>query len=74
MSISAISAFGAQALYASRSSANPPVSQPQTTAPSQPPVKPAEVNAGHDGDSDDHSVATANSSTLASVNAAYASN
>lgn len=74
MSISALSGFDTRALYASRSSSSAPSDQTQAPAPSQPVAKLPEINAGHDGDADDASAAAPNTSTLAGIQAAYASN
>jgi hypothetical protein len=74
MSISAISGFGAQALYASRPTSSSPAAG-QTQAPPQS-AGGQEINAGHDGDADDVSTSTqpVNTYTTAGAQAAYASN
>ncbi|WP_018265881.1 MULTISPECIES: hypothetical protein [Methylosinus] len=75
MSISAISGFSAQALYANRPASSGPTNQ--TQAPPAPQSGGSqEINAGHDGDADDAPTSTqpVNTYTTAGAQAAYASN
>jgi hypothetical protein len=76
MSISAVSGFGAQALFANRPSSSGPTGQTQAPAAPQSAGNSQEINAGHDGDADDVSapIQTANTYTTAGAQAAYASN
>ncbi|CAN2535470.1 hypothetical+protein [Methylocapsa aurea] len=76
MSISAISGFSAQALYANRPSSSGPTGQTQAPPPPQSSGSSQEINAGHDGDADDVSTSTqpVNTYTTAGAQAAYASN